>query len=814
MESTRTSSGRGKTTRVPGHPPTQPPATAAGRGSRTSSTSSTTTTPPVQVSTSSTSSPSRAPARQSLRDAAPPMATPVTERPVRVGHTVAALPAAPMPMEDDDKATLSRAPLSRDAARALLKGAVPLHLRSEEVPEACKTVYDLCIREKLNPEGIQLLTRTMLEEHAPTALQGANAALNLMGHIVPLQPAHREWVASSYQPVLVQMMVGVAQATARPGEPALSDAFVAQAALALVMAVKSDRKDGKTSHPDGRYFRDNLIRQFSYDVLSQLPPGSTAAFLNPLRRRDWLMKEAMDGSPWMLYHMLLKVTDSMGKPCATVHHEHLDRVADYVMSLGLSLVDAGLQLAPCMSACAPWIKDATARDRYRQGILERMSGRPTLPPKQAGEIVLATLLRDAVMATPAGEDLAWTFPAFGSLERFESLANIQRARLLVPGLSSAQQARLLRLALVASDRQRGAEEFHASMHQLVVDLTLRGTDLEAVALMACAFVRGGGAPDTKSLERAVDLGADAGGKTTGRKAEATAERKAETKAGPKGQAPVGTSSHWIDDLRRALEPARRVDADVEMEASSSTTTTSPPTTETSSSRAVADEVPEHSSLELVQALQRGGSLAKNPLNALVKEDLDWPHRLALFEGALAIVGPLSVADAGAMQTHLGKLSCTDTVKAQALQALLRHAEPAFAADGQKALWSLLDQGAKGKAAGKRTAGQQLLYAKDTPLDTLKVAYQVMVEDSNRAWDAVVKAREHTQAHHHRPLVERLDATIARLTAAADAAKKSPDPRAQQLVEEAQGRIKTLSQARREFAGSDHGPTSSSSSSSS
>lgn len=810
MESTRTSGGRGKPPRVPRQPPAQTPPASAGRGVRTSSTSTTTTSPPVQVPASSSS---QVPARQSLRDAAPPPATPVTGRPVRVGRTVSGPPAAPLPMEDDGKAMLSKVPLTREATRALLKGEIALHLRGEEVPAACETVYGLCIREKLDPASIQLLTRTMLEEHAPHALRGANAALNLMGHIVPIQPQHQEWMNSSYKPVLVQMMVGVAQATARPGEPALSDAFVAQAALALALAVKSDNQDGKTSHPDGRYFRDNLIRQFSYDVLGKLPPSSTAAFLSPLRKRDWLMKEAMDGRPWMLYHMLLKVTDSMGRPGATGHHEHLDRVADYVMSLDLSLIDAGLQLAPCMAGWNPWIKDATTRDLYRLGILERMSGRPTLPPTRAGEIVLATLLRDALMATPDGEDLAWQLPAFGSLERFESLANIHRARLLVPGLPSPQQARLLRLALAASDRQRGADEFRAGMHQLVVDLALRGTDLEAVALMACAFVRGGGALDTKSLERAVNLGPDAGGKKTGRKAEATIETKAETKAGPKAQPPVGAPAHGIEDLHRALEPAKRADADVEMESGSSTTTTGTSPTEASSSRAMADSVPARSSGELVQTLQRGGSLAKNPLNALVMEDLDWPQRLALFDGALAIVAPLSVADAGAMQTHLGKLSATDTAKAQALQVLLRHADPDYVADGQKALWKLLGQGRRGKVPGK-AGGQQLLFAKDTPLDALKVAYQVVVDDGNRAWDAVVKAREQTHAHHHRHLALRLDATLARLAAAAEAARQSPDPRAQQLVDEAQGRIKTLSQARREFAGAGDVSTSSLSSSSS
>lgn len=777
METQRTAAGRAKTTRVPQTASTQ----------TSSASSSTTTSPPVQV-----------PVRQSLRDMTPPAATPVAHRPVRTGEAGA----------------LPKAPLSRDTARALLKGQVALHLRVEEVRGACETVYTLCIREKLDPACIQLLMRTMLEEHAPNALRGASAALNLMGHIAPIQPDHREWMTSSYQAVLVHMLVGVAQALARPGEPALSDAFLAQAAVALVTAGRSAGKDTKVSHPDGRYFRDGLVRQFSYDVLSQLPPGSTAAFLNPLRKLDWLMKEVMDGSPWMLWHMLLKVTGSMGPPCATMHHEHLDRVADHVMSLGLSLVDAGLQLSPCMSGWSPWIPEATTRDVYRLGILERMSGRPTLPPKRAGEIVLATLLRDAILATPDGEDLAWQFPAFGSLERFESLANIQRARLLVPGMPSPQQARLLRLALAASDGQPGADEFRANMQQLVVDLALHGTDLEALSLMACAFVRGGGAPDTKCLERAVNLGPDAGGKTSGRKAETKSETKAETKAGLKTQPPAIASSHWIDDLRRALEPARQPDADVEMEASSSTTTTSPPPAEVSSSRAMVDTVPARSSLELVQALQRGGALAKNPFNALAVEDLDWPQRLALFDGALAIVAPLSAADAGAMQTHLGKLSATDTVKARALQALLRHAEPDFAASGQKALWSLLGQGPKGKAAGRPAAVQQLLFAKDTPLDALKVAFQVVVEDGNQAWDAVVKARKQPMAHDRRHLIARLDATLARLAAAAEGAKKSPDPRAQQLQEEAQERIKVLSQARREFADNGNLPTSSSSSSSS
>ena len=241
METTRTSSGRGKTARVPSQP-TQTPSTTAGRGSWTSSSSTTTTSPPVQVPTASTS---QVPARQSLRDAAPPVTTEVTQRAVREGKTdaggqvrptIATLPPESVRMEDDDKATLSRSPLTREAARALLKGELALHLRGDEVREACKTVYTLCIRERLKPAGIQLLTRTMLEEHAPTALQGANAALNLMGHIAPIEPDQPEWFDSSYQAVLVHMLVGVAQAMARPGEPALSDAFLAQAALALVMA--------------------------------------------------------------------------------------------------------------------------------------------------------------------------------------------------------------------------------------------------------------------------------------------------------------------------------------------------------------------------------------------------------------------------------------------------------------------------------------------------------------------------------------------------------------------------------------------------
>ncbi|MES2482631.1 MAG: hypothetical protein V4609_11595 [Pseudomonadota bacterium] len=786
MERTHSTSRHGMVTRASQRQNNSPAQGAAGRGAgpatvQTSSSSSTTTSSPSLPALGR----GQAPARQTITDPSPPNPTPVTERKARAEAPPlpgAGLPAVPM---DEDRAPgLDRPALDRDGAQALLKKALPAHLRAEELRQACTTVYEVCVRNKLDPQSIQVLMRTMLEDHAPDVLRGAHAATNLLGLIVPIKPTMEE-STQGVRHILVHMMIGVAQATARPGEPALSDAFVGSVALALAASRSSANVDSRAwSHPDGRYYPLNLARQFSIDVLSQLPASSTAAFLQPLRRLAWVMEKVADGDPFIFNNLLLMLTAGFGPPGSQVHHEHLDQVADYVLSLGLSLADAGLHLTPCMSAWAPWLPKETPRETYRRGILERMSGRPTLLPERAGQVVLATLVRHAIASRPECEALVWQYPAFGSLTRFDNLACIDRASLLVPGLSSPQQARLLCLALMASGRMAGAEELRAQLHQLVVDLALRGTDLEALSLLACAFVRGGGAKDTKSLERCVDF----------------------------------------------APPAPRQDA--KMEASSSTTTTSVtttgPSTSSASSSPAQDKPAARDARELVQALRRGGVLAGAPLKALAMADLGWPRRLALLDGALAIGAPLPDADARALVRQLEPAACTDVVKAQALQLILRHAGRDFAGTGQKALWALLAQDSPAnqpvagrdpkaevameddvddtddrpaldtKASGPAPAGKQFLFAKDAPLDVLKVAYDVVREDGNRAWDAVEKARALPLAHDRRPLLEMLDATLARLAAAEKAAGKSKDPRAQQLVKEAKGWIQTLSQARRPF----------------
>lgn len=800
MERTHPCASRSKTTQVPSRQTAQPQATVQSTAPRRE--------------------------RKSMADPSPPTPTVVTLRHARAGGTPAArdiraeaktiatggpLPPAQLEVEPAHEPLLDRPSLTPDQARALLKKELPLHLIGEAVQEACKTVYDLCVREKLDAESIRMLMRTMLEAHAPNALRGANATVNLLGFIVPIKPDHKEWFTSGYQEILVHMMVGVAQAVARPGEPALSDAFLGQVALALTAIPKSER-EGKCSHPDGLHFRLGLVRQFSIDVLGQLPANSAGAFLHPLRKLPWLMENVAYGEPRMLNHLVRALAPGFGLLAPNVHHEHLDRLTDFVLSLGLSLPDAGVQLSPCMATWEPWLPEETTQEAYRRGILERMSGRPTLSPDRAGEAVLASLVRYTMANRPDGEDLVWQYPAFGSLARFDTLAGIHRASLLVPGLPSPQQARLLRLALMASGQKPGADEFREQLHQLVVDQALRGDDLDALTLMACAFVRGGGAKDTKSLERAVDIVPGSGGKVAPlKKAEKKAAedvdmaptQEAVKEARPQTR-PSAPATDWIQDLRAALEPRAASTRDRKMEASSSTTTSG-------SSRPLADAPPLRDGRELVQALRRGGVLAGAPLKALAMEDLGWPRRLALFDGALAVCAPLSEADARAMARQLESAPCTDAVKAQALQIILRHAVRSFAAEGQKPLWALLAKGLQAeiameddapaietKASRPVAGGQQLLFAKDAPLDMLKVAYDVVCEDGNRAWDAVVKARALPLAHDRRPLLELLDATLARLTAAQEGAAKSKDPRAQQLVDEAQGRIKILSQARREF----------------
>ncbi len=748
-------------------------------------------------SSSSSTTTQTPPPRLALVDPAPPPGQPTAARKPRTGASPSTGPSQlPQPVEreepsassssrDDKKSVPVEPEFTRESAQNLLASkGLPLVLRSSEHANACNAVYELCHANKLPPQAVQLLMRTLIEDHCPSARADATSKLNLMSCIVPIFMGQEQQVGQ-WAPRIANMLAGCAPAFALPGQPGLSDGWLHMAATALVSTPPPRDLKGESSHEMGPQAHAWVIDAFSKAVLAELPPRSTTAFLRGMNHLKWVLETLCHNDVPHFHRLVAAVVCGLTAPGRPMKlHHHFEAVAGYVLGLDLSLSDRALLMG---NATLGWTRHTTTPGNdvsMRLGALARMSLRNSLSPQQAGEVVLAALVRGAIARSPEGDQLIGKPPALKKLQKFDSLKNLGRKDLLVPDLPDAQQARLVRLSLMASGGKAGVEGFRDNLHQLVVDQALGGADSHALTLLSFAFVHGGGAKTSASLERAADVSPERAGR-------------------PLSEALAGLRLEG--DSKKARPPHG-------VQASSSSSSSSPSSLST-------EPTPK-------DAVRLGGELARAPLLALAQRSLSWADRQRLLDDVLSISAPVSAEDARALLQQIRKVEASDGEKAAALKLLVTHAERSFAAEGQKALIALMvaalerpgsiqrpakveehddddarmqdDAPPADSKASRPQPGQLKAGVEDAAPDVLKLADAAFSQDAMLAWDAVAKDRVYTLPHDRRALIEHLDGTLGRLRAAESAMGKSTShPRAKTTLGNLQGWIETLSKARDE-----------------